>query len=238
MKIEQLLILQLIAHLLTDYTFQSNRKAKEKNKMGFKSKFLKWHVLLTFCLSWILSFQVNFVMGALVIAIGHWLIDGFKIYLNKSRIGNYAYFVDQLIHLIIITGTVFVFSKYISTETIFTFTIPTIYLAMVAAFLFCSKPANIFIKELFFTFNIHIKTNSKITELPNAGKLIGIVERWLVLLFIISNQFEAVGFLIAAKSILRFKDNETLKTEYVLIGTMVSFGLAIASGVAVRSFVY
>jgi hypothetical protein len=48
------------------------------------------------------------------------------------------------------------------------------------------------------------------------------------------NQFDAVGFLIAAKSILRFKDDNTLKTEYVLIGTMLSFGIAIACGLLIN----
>jgi hypothetical protein len=54
-----------------------------------------------------------------------------------------------------------------------------------------------------------------------------------VLTFILLNQFEAVGFLLAAKSILRFKEAETLKSEYVLIGTMLSFAIAIAFGISV-----
>ena len=43
-----------------------------------------------------------------------------------------------------------------------------------------------------------------------------------------------MGFLIAAKSILRFKDDNTVKTEYVLVGTMLSFGLAIALGIIIN----
>ncbi len=58
---------------------------------------------------------------------------------------------------------------------------------------------------------------------------------WLVLTFILLNQFEAVGFLIAAKSILRYKNDDVLKTEYVLIGTMLSFGISIALGVIINS---
>jgi hypothetical protein len=83
-------------------------------------------------------------------------------------------------------------------------------------------------KEILNVFEIHYNDTN---DLPNAGKLIGIIERFLVLTFILLNQYAAVGFLIAAKSILRFKPDETLKTEYVLIGTMLSFGIAIAIGV-------
>lgn len=49
---------------------------------------------------------------------------------------------------------------------------------------------------------------------PNAGRLIGIVGRFLVLALIILGEYEAVGLIIAAKSILRF--NDTQKSEYVL----------------------
>jgi len=72
--------------------------------------------------------------------------------------------------------------------------------------------------------------------LRNAGRLIGITERFLVLTFMLLNQFAAIGFLIAAKSILRFQGKESIKTEYVLIGTMLSFGLAIGTGLVIQLF--
>jgi hypothetical protein len=46
------------------------------------------------------------------------------------------------------------------------------------------------------------------------------------------NQFAAVGFIIAAKSILRFRDTDIAKTEYLLIGSLLSFGIAILLGIA------
>ena len=42
--------------------------------------------------------------------------------------------------------------------------------------------------------------------------------------------FIIYAFVIAAKSILRFKDSDTDRTEYVLVGTLLSFGIAIAVG--------
>lgn len=57
------------------------------------------------------------------------------------------------------------------------------------------------------------------------------VERILVLTLILVGQFSAVGFLIAAKSILRF--NEYRKNEYILVGTLLSFGIAIVLGVLI-----
>ena len=73
-------------------------------------------------------------------------------------------------------------------------------------------------------------------DLPNAGKLIGVVERLLSLVFVLLGQYEAVGFIIAAKSILRFAEGDKAKSEYVLIGTLLSFSMAIFVGVAIKLY--
>ncbi|MBN2613191.1 MAG: DUF3307 domain-containing protein [Bacteroidales bacterium] len=235
MNLEQLLVLQLIAHLLTDYTFQSDILATDKNRLGFKSPFLKWHILIVFTLSWVLSFQPGFVLAAFTIAFFHFLADGLKVSLLESNtFRKYAFLIDQVVHMVTITFVVILFDRVIGIKPIFRFPMDIRLLAIAAAYLLCTKPANIIIKEVLYFFDIQIKKKEASTDdLPNAGKLIGITERWLVLTFILINQFEAVGFLIAAKSILRFKDDDTIKTEYVLIGTMLSFGISIACGLII-----
>ncbi|MEZ5059668.1 MAG: hypothetical protein R2879_21765 [Saprospiraceae bacterium] len=81
------------------------------------------------------------------------------------------------------------------------------------------------------------ESESKRDSLAEAGIWIGRLERVLVLTFVLLDQFEAIGFLIAAKSILRFSDkssNEPRKqTEYVLIGTLISFSIALFSGLII-----
>ena len=56
----------------------------------------------------------------------------------------------------------------------------------------------------------------------------------LTLVFVMLEQYEAIGFLLAAKSLLRFKETDTVKSEYVLVGTLLSFGIAILLGVVVK----
>ena len=46
-------------------------------------------------------------------------------------------------------------------------------------------------------------------------------------------RYEALGLLIAAKSIIRFGDKETAKTEYVLAGTLLSILIAVLAGMMV-----
>ena len=244
MGVIEFLLLQLIAHILADFYFQTDKLAAKKNELGFKSRFLVWHTLILFALSWLLSFQLKFFVGAAFIAITHYFIDGFKPRINRhSYWGKYAFFVDQLLHLAMLVIAVFVFEKFHSLQFYWS-PLDVKVIAIILAYLCCIKPANIIIKEVFRTSQIDIKQSTATpleipasgNELPSTGKLIGILERILALTFILIGQFQAVGFLIAAKSVLRYKDTETLKTEYVLIGTMLSFGIAVVLGILANAF--
>ncbi len=67
--------------------------------------------------------------------------------------------------------------------------------------------------------------------LLNGGQAIGHLERGLIFLLVISGQAGGIGFLIAAKSVLRFGTvgDDRAVSEYVIIGTLASFGWAIAA---------
>ena len=75
--------------------------------------------------------------------------------------------------------------------------------------------------------------------LPNGGRMIGRLERLLIYLFVLIDAPTAIGFLVTAKSILRFgevKDKESHRlAEYIIIGTLMSFGFAIVSAYLVRT---
>ena len=228
----KLLILQIIAHVVSDYYFQTDASSREKNENGFKSKFLFKHAVVTFFCAWILSFDIYFVFCALGIAILHYIIDGLKKNLNTSR---YSFFIDQILHLVVIFVFVWLSKYYLEQKLVWNIPITVKWLVIVLGYLICIKPANIFIRETLVAGNIESISDTS-TELKNAGKLIGVLERLLVLTFVIIGKLEVVGFLIAAKSILRYKDTNTIKTEYVLIGTMLSFGIAMMIGLAIGCF--
>lgn len=73
--------------------------------------------------------------------------------------------------------------------------------------------------------------DNNIAGLKQGGKYIGWLERLLVMLLLLMGQPNGIGFLIAAKSILRFgeiKDPSQRKVaEYIIIGTFLSFGWAL-----------
>lgn len=224
------LILQLLAHLVSDFFLQTEESCKDKAKNAFKSKHLYIHALITFACSWLFSLNVGYWWAALIIAVSHLIIDGLKS-LCKERRG--IFFIDQLLHLAIIVAAVAIFNNV---EVIsFPAWLPeTNMLLWIAAFVLCLRPTNFIIKNIFKDAKISIPDGGEENSLPNAGRIIGNMERLLTLVFVMMGQYEAIGFLLAAKSLLRFRETDTVKSEYVLVGTLLSFAIAILTGVIVK----
>ncbi len=224
----KLLILQLLAHLVSDFYLQTEKSCKSKADNAFKSRHLYIHALITFACAWLFSLSVGFWWAALLIAALHLIIDGLKS-VCKNLKG--AFFIDQLLHLAVIVAVVALFNKGVISLPIW---LPeTKVLLWIMALVFCLRPANFIIQNIFKEAKISIPDCGKEQSLPNAGRVIGNVERMLTLVFVMLGQYEAIGFLLAAKSLLRFRETDTVKSEYVLVGTLLSFGIAILSGVAV-----
>lgn len=67
------------------------------------------------------------------------------------------------------------------------------------------------------------------------GQAIGMLERALLLTLVLLDQWGALGFVLAAKSIARFKDlDERDMSEYYLVGTLLSTALAVGTGLVVK----
>lgn len=98
----------------------------------------------------------------------------------------------------------------------------------------------LFLKPFQKQLNKKFRPNSlrPVEGLKDGGKYIGYLERLLIFILILTGQFAGVGFLITAKSILRFgelKDSENRKqAEYIIIGTFASFLYAIVISLFIR----
>ena len=217
----------VLAHIIGDFYLQTDKCCEQKETRKFKSWFLYVHAITIGLLSWIIVPSCNFGLWALLIAIFHFAIDAVKIHCPK---GLWSFVIDQLFHLSILAAisTIYETTKELPLQMIdnqSSFSTPLLILAI----LLCMKPANILIKLILEKYQVASCDNIK-----NAGALIGNLERLLTIVFVMLGQFEAIGFIVAAKSILRFKDTDTAKTEYVLAGTFLSFGIAILCGLMAR----
>lgn len=70
------------------------------------------------------------------------------------------------------------------------------------------------------------------------GRTIGVLERALALTLVLVGQYGALGLIVAAKSLARFKALEDREfAEYFLIGTLASLLLALLGGLGMRTLV-
>ena len=220
----------LMVHLVGDFYLQSDRTCAEKVSLGFRSKSLYVHGILVFILSWLAFASWKFWWMALIVGFTHLLIDGIK-----SRCGNNLrmFIIDQLAHVSILAVVSWGATMNFGWKQLDFIPDNRMFVLVLLSFLICAKPANVFIKTVLRAYSID--NQDKEEQSPfKAGSLIGTIERWLILVFVILGQYEAVGFLLAAKSIIRFKDTETSKTEYVLAGTLISVAIAVACGLMTR----
>ena len=161
-----------------------------------------------------------------MIGVAHLAIDMWKSYC----IDNVIWFtVDQLLHVAVMAGAAWLWCSM--NDWSMPFDIPVKYVALAIAILVCWKPANIFIKLMLKHYSVNMPEEK--AGGFNAGALIGDIERWLILAFVLMQHYEALGLLIAAKSIIRFSEKDTEKTEYVLAGTLMSIFIAVLAGMMV-----
>lgn len=109
------------------------------------------------------------------------------------------------------------------------------------AYLLVTIPTGVLIGKVTESWSKEIErqsANGQKSGLKNAGKWIGMLERTLILTFVIAGKMTAIGFLLAAKSVFRFGDlkdaTDHKKTEYIIIGTLLSFVVAIGTGLVYR----
>ena len=225
----------ILAHLLGDFVLQPDSWVADKENYKLKSKFLYFHVLIHTVLSFVFLWDLQLWWVALLIGGSHFIIDAAKLSFQTIKTKKTWFFVDQLLHMIVIAGVSFYFREFD-----FSFLENQEFLKIIMAALFLTTPASIFIKILLSSWTpVPDAQNAIQTEsLSSAGKYIGILERLLVFTFIMVNHWEGVGFMVAAKSVFRFSDLAQAKqrklTEYVLIGTLLSFGLAVLTGIIIK----
>lgn len=220
----------LLAHLIGDFLLQSNRWVVHKETNKAKSKYLYIHVLLHFVLVMLILWDLSYWKLAMVIALSHYFIDLAKLYATpKFKLKSIPFFIDQFLHIVVIYSCVYYGN--IGQHTFLLF--ENLDWGLITAIVFVTFPAAIVMAKILEAMSAKIELDHK--SLPNAGKYIGIIERLFVLLFIILGRWEAIGLLIGAKSVFRFNDlkesNNRKLTEYILIGTLLSFGLAIITGI-------
>jgi Protein of unknown function (DUF3307) len=238
-----------LAHLLTDFVFQTSRLVERKKK-GELGAFLTHGLIHYFSAILLLGFlvpgtllsvRVHFVIVALTVA--HLLLDFTKVRVVRSRLlrdGPWAYLSDQILHLLTVCVAAWLLSPVAPYGSLAGWlgqarnlhsrmlAVPVVYLAVVFG-------GGYLIRSLTSSLAEGAKTGmveKSREQLQNAGLYIGWLERFLVVTALLLQSPATVGLILTAKSIARYPEFKSERfAEYFLIGTLLSLSIAILGGV-------
>ena len=219
-------------HLLADFLFQTSAYSEKKRK---KLKPLLLHCFIYFIvfeivLLLILQFKKAIFLGV-IISVFHFLINFIKNKLEKifpqRRLQIWIFSINQLIHFALLIGMYYIFNLensvtnlYINLQGYENFKTIILYISV---FSIIFEPASVFIRKLFISISSKTYPKENLEELK-AGNIIGKLERIIIAILLLNNQFGVIGFVLTAKSIARFKQMENRDfAEKYLIGTLTSF---------------
>lgn len=230
----------IFAHLLADFALQSKKMVQHKKRLKAKSWVLYVHCLLHGALVYIFSPDKTIWLIPVIVAVTHFTIDLWKLNRKDTAI---AFVADQFLHLLVLIILWLVWyqpPEWLQAHLTILTTNTSIWI-IISGYMFIIFPLAFILGFATSKWRDQItsRLDHSVITLTEAGKWIGIFERILVYTFVITNHLEGIGFLIAAKSILRFTDlkGDTVRkeAEYVLIGTLMSFTASILTGLAAKA---
>lgn len=232
-----------VAHIVADFYLQTDESCVKKAEKGLKGSELYKHALWVMALTWLVVFDLNAWWLAAIVGCSHLAIDAVKPYVQKRCAANnelWVFVIDQIVHLGVLGGAGYLWLQYNGWQEFgWLMECSQRYVLLATALLLAHKPSNILLNLIIKYYEVPVPNdstegNSESHGAFHSGALIGTLERVLMIVLIVMSQYEAIGFLIAAKSILRFSSvNESEKSEYVVAGTFISFCIALALGLMV-----
>jgi hypothetical protein len=216
---EKIVAILIAAHLIGDFFLQPKKMVRNKRL----PLMLMLHGIIHAGTAWLLLQLWNCWEVPLSVFALHSIIDFIKQRYGAENITTFI--ADQTAHLFSMALVAMLLSPG---SKIITFSgVGYQQIIGLAGFIATVRGAGFFIALI--TKEMTSRNNLKLDGLQNGGAMIGQLERGMIFLLLLTGRAESIGFLIAAKSILRFEESKKLKlAEYILIGTLLSFSAAIA----------
>ena len=226
---EKLIGILIAAHLIVDFFLCDDVRLPGNRWFRFL------HAIAHASCSYILLQEwTNWLIPALVLVV-HFVIDSVPWYRSKPAT---EFVINQIAHVISLWLLVWLWQRFTGISGFSGIGYETI--IILAGFIATVRGVACYIGRFAAPLIAELRKDNKgntprFEGLRNGGKLIGELERSLIFLLVFIDQPMGIGFLVAAKSILRFEEAKNQKlAEYVLIGTLLSFLLAIVMAMLTR----
>lgn len=224
----------LLAHWVTLYIFFALLE-KRNRPLSLFSDWFGWSValmgaILSACFTGFDAWWVPCMM---------FILNGLVLYWRYRRtVRTWHLFVELVLGVlwVVLLGALKFKNELHPVYWIKTYSLVPAFWKIALAIMWLCIPAGQFIELLTRSFRIQISNHSE-QSLKNAGTWIGILERLIIFFLVLIGQYEAIGLLVAAKSIIRLKEGDQKMSEYVLIGTLMSISMAILCGFLVLKWV-
>lgn len=234
----------ILGHIIGDFYVQTDKIA-EKKKKSIKCMLL--HCLMYSIIVGISFFILNKNMMetlgiSCIILLTHLIVDLVKGKCDRKtdRCGYMIFIADQAVHILILFSIFYMvknnFSYLLDGKSIINGLDMRTCIKIVSVILICWKPAAIFVSLVFEVIpkTVEQADETKKNELSigkehvRTGSWIGILEREIILMLGLMGQYSAIGFVLTAKSLARFKqlENKSFAEKY-LVGTLLSAFIAI-----------
>jgi len=210
-------VVLLCAHVLADFLLQPDCLVKNKHRFPV----LGFHAVIQAFLVWLFAGQWALWKLPALVLLSHLLIDFLKRYARDTAV---AFTVDQTLHVAVLAVLAVGLHRSGVHESTGWFYKP---LVLFSGFVATVQGSGFLVAKV--AGRLVDENKLALNGLKSGGRLIGQLERALIFLLILIGQPAGIGFLVAAKSILRFEETKKQQlAEYVLIGTLLSFSLALA----------
>ncbi len=223
----------LLALFVSDFLLQNGWLIKSKKYIWG----LVLHCLIYFAVMLIFTanlLSAKVILTLLILTFLHGVVDYGKNLLhplldNKEWL---LFLVDQLIHIITIilavwfisiTDRIYILScvNRLSVDLMFQYLI-LFTITVFGGIFFTDSILKVILKEIY----------EKDNHQYRASRFIGMSERFLITIAVLIGHYELIGFLIAAKSLMRLPEIQDRNTEnysnYILVGTLVSYSWALS----------
>lgn len=221
---EKIAAILISAHVIGDFLLQPDKLVARKAR----PEYLLLHSAIHAALAYVALQAWQCWQAPLAVLLIHGLIDRVKVGQKDTAT---AFALDQAAHVLALLALAWLLVRCAAPAAFVGVGFKP--MIVIAGFVATVKGSGFLIGK--FSKRLMEENRLELDGLLNGGKLIGQLERALIFLLIFIGQTAGIGFLVAAKSILRFeKAKQQPLAEYVLIGTLLSFSLAIALGSLTR----